>query len=145
MKINMALWTQNLRFLVGVGAVGQVLGIGRSAPAAVTATTTAVAEVLLMVRVSYDLVAFMVFSLGEEFLEEDQSRGEEGSLGEHQTLDSGEGDDSEEQRDHGLDLQLEEGEDGKELLQLLLLATACKNEEVLQNNVDDQRIDEEVL
>lgn len=97
--------------------------LGGSAPTTVTATTT-VAEVFLMMGMSYDFVAFVMFALGEEFLEEDQSGGEEGSLGEHQTLDGGERDDTEEERDEGLDLELEESENGDELLQLLLLATA---------------------
>lgn len=66
----------------------------------------------------------MVLMFGEEFLEKNQSRREESCLGDHQTLDGGEGNDTQEERDQGLDLQLQESVDRYQLLELLLLATA---------------------
>lgn len=68
----------------------------------------------------------MVIALGQKFLEEEKSRSEECCLREEKTLDCGKGDDAEEERDQGLNFQLEEGEDGEELLQLLLFGTACE-------------------
>lgn len=63
---------------------------------------------------------------GKKFLEENQSRSKESCLGDHQTFDGGEGNDTQEERDQRLDLQLEESIDRYQLLQLLLLATAWK-------------------
>lgn len=82
------------------------------------------AVVFLMVRMSYDFVTLMVVMFGEEFLEKNQSRGKESCLGDHQTLDSGEGNDTQEERNQGLDLQLQESVDRYQLRELLLLATA---------------------
>lgn len=52
---------------VGVRIVGEVLGVAWSAPA--VAAAAAVAVVLLMMRMSHDLVAFMMFALRKQFLE----------------------------------------------------------------------------
>lgn len=61
----------------------------------------------------------------EEFLEDADSGGDEGDLAEEVGLEDGEGDYSEEQRDESGELQLQKGEDGHQLLELLLLlATA---------------------
>lgn len=120
--------------LVGVRVVSQVLGVLGPAPASVATTTVAV--VFLVMRVGYHFVAFMVLVLGEEFLQEQESRGNESSLGDEDTLDSSESDDAQEQGNEGLDLQLEQSEDGEELLQLLLLATACNEMRECVNEIE---------
>lgn len=86
--------------------------------------STTVAKVFLVMRMSNHFVAFMVLMFGKEFLEKDESRCEQGSLGEEETLDCGESDDSQKQGNEGLDLQLKESVDWDQLLQLLLLTTA---------------------
>lgn len=81
---------------------------------------------VVFLRMRYDFIALMMVMFGKEFLEENQCRSKESGLGDHQTLDGGEGNDTQEERDQGLDLQLEESIDRKQLLKLLLLTTAWK-------------------
>lgn len=87
-------------------------------------SVSAAGVVLLMVRVGYDLVALMAL-VWQELLQGNDTGDQERDLGKEDGLDSGEGDDSEQQGDEGGDLQLGKGEEGQELLDLLLLATSC--------------------
>lgn len=92
---------------------------------------TAAREVFLMMRVGYDFVAgFMMFA-GQEFLEGDNTSDEERHLGEEEGLGSSECDDTQEERDQSGDLQLGESKEGEELLDLLLLATGCKEKKTV--------------
>lgn len=69
--------------------------------------------------------AFLGF---KQFLDGTKGSGNESDLAEEVGFEDSEGDDAEEQGNESGQLQLDESEDGEELLQLLLLlATACKN------------------
>lgn len=87
--------------------------------------TAAWVVLLVVCRVSHDLVA-LVALVGQELLQGDDSSHQQGNLGEDDGLGCGEGDDSEEERDQGGDLELSDGQKGQELLDLLLLATGCE-------------------
>lgn len=93
----------------------------------------AVAVVLLVMRMGHHLVALVVLMLGQKLLQQQDSGCDDGGLGQEQTLDGGESDDGKEQGDERLDLQLQESQDGEELLQLLLLATTWEIERLVKN------------
>lgn len=84
----------------------------------------AVAVMLFVMRMSHYFVALMVIMLGKQFLEKNQRGGQEGTLGKEQTLDGGESDYSQEQRNQRLDFQLQKSEDREKLFKFLLLATS---------------------
>lgn len=82
---------------------------------------------LLMVRVGDYLVAgFMVFAC-QKLLQSNDTSDQERDLGEEDSLGSSEGDDAEEQRNEGGDLELGKSKEGQELLDLLFLATSCNH------------------
>lgn len=87
---------------------------------------TTAGVVFLMVRVGDDFIAgFMMFAC-EEFLQGEDTSDQERYLGQQDGFSSSEGDDTEEQRDEGHDLQFSDGQEGDQLLDLLLLATSWK-------------------
>lgn len=111
------------------------MGVTRPAPSTVAATAAAtagtVAVVLFVVRMGNDLIALMRLALRQKLLEKQKGGGQQSGLGEQKTLDGSKGDYSQEQWNEGLDLQLEESEDGKELLQLLLLSTTWNKNNII--------------
>lgn len=101
-----------------MGSISQVLGVVVG-PSPATAAFPAVVFLVGRLRPATALLGF------EEFLEGAEGSGDESDFTEEVGLEDGEGDDTKEQRDEGDELQLDEGQDGEELLQLLLLlATA---------------------
>lgn len=109
--------------LFGVGRVCEALAVLGPSPAA-----TAFPAVFLVGRLGPASTATSF--LLQEFLECAEGSSDEGDLAKQVSLEDCEGDDTQEQGYEGSELQLDEGEDGEELLQLLLLlATAWKIKE----------------
>lgn len=101
-----------------MGTICQVLGFLGSSPA----TTTTALPAMLFVSGLRPTTALFGF---EKFFESTKSSGDEGDLSKEVSLEDGKRNDTKEERDEGSQLQLDEGEDGEEFLQLLLLlATA---------------------
>lgn len=68
-----------------------------------------------------------VRALAEEFPNQVEGIHSESNLSKEDSLDSNEGDDTEEERNEGSEFQFQEEKNGEELLDLLLLlATSCK-------------------
>lgn len=97
--------------------VRQILRILGSSP-----TTTAFPAVVFFMYRFRPSATFLRF---EKFLNGTKSGGNESDFTEDVSFEDCEGDDTKEQRDEGSELQLDQGEDRQEFLQLLLLlATA---------------------
>lgn len=114
----------NMASLLSVSAVGQVLGGVHGAGVSVVIVVRARVRV---VRVGNNLVALFAL-LVEELLERDDGGQDEGDLSDDQGLEGDQGEGTEGERQQSGGLQLEEEEQREEqLLDLLLLATSCRN------------------
>lgn len=104
-----------------MGCVSKALGILGSAPAA---AATAFPTVLFVSGLRPATASFLGF---KEFLDSSKGSGDEGNLAKEVSLEDGKSDDTQEQGNESGELQLDEGKDGKEFLQLLLLLATTWN------------------
>lgn len=105
-----------------MGPIRQVLGVLGPTP-----TTAAFPSMILFMGrflPSSTTAALLRF---EEFLEGAEGSSDECDFSEDVGFEDSEGDDTEEQGNEGSQLQLNEGQDGEELLQLLLLLATAWN------------------
>lgn len=102
--------------------ISQILGILRPSPATGALPSTAV--VLLMSGLCPPAAASGLLGL-QKLLDGTEGCRDEGDLAEKVGLEDGKGDDAEEKGDESSELELQQSQDGEQLLQLLLLlATA---------------------
>lgn len=106
--------------LFGMAWVSHIVAILWPAPAA-SAASAAIAFPAMVLFMSW-LRPAAGFGLGfEKLLDSTKGCGDEGNFSEEISLEDSEGNDTEEERDESSELKLDQGKNGQELLQLLLL------------------------
>lgn len=107
-----------------MSGVSKALGVLGPTPAAAAATAFPTVFFVSRLGPATTSASFLGF---EEFLDRPKSSSDKGNLAEEVGFEDGECDDTQEQGNKGGELQLDEGKDGKEFLELLLLlATTCR-------------------